>query len=442
METRLLVQRDGERRLQLSAHPITTRVRRFRKHTQMQICQIGSPNQGTSTAGCTPMTVRVLVAVVLHLTAMGMVCHSAPATNVTVFAKGEAGYYCIKIPTLFATKGGQLLAFAEARGKLGPYGCADWSATDLVSKRSLDGGRTWSPLTVVYGNSSAGNYAIVGNAVPLQLASGRILLPFCVNNTFTLQSFSDDDGVTWSQPRDFTAQVALSPPWTWIGLGPPGGLRLASGAVTLLLLMCPACFSHFACPPLRHSGRLVLPSYFSRTPNDNGELSAGLLIVSDDDGETWRSAAQWTFGLGFPNECQAVEVAPNHLYIHSRGLENFRIQAWSVDAGETVTNVSTVPGLVQPLEGCQGSTILSNGKLWYSGTNDVSVLRYNMSLFMAPDPLQPQFQFVQTVDPGSAAYSSLVELPSGDLGLLYEASNRLDFIFEPDHILFTVPPTT
>jgi sialidase-1 len=294
----------------------------------------------------------------------------------------------------------------------------DWSATDLVVKRSTDGGISWSPLRVVYANSTPAALTQVGNAAPVVLPGGRILLPFCVNNSRTWQSYSDDDGESWAEPQDFTPSVALSPPWTWIGLGPPAGLRLASG-------------------------RLVLPSYVSHTPNDNGDLSSGLLLLSDDEGAHWRIGAQWTFGLAFPNECQAVEVAPNMVMVNSRSLGTQRIQAWSFDGGETIepNAIAPIKGLVQPLIGCQGSTIAdASGALWYSGLDETLPLRYNISVFVARAPHAPgqlQFDAVRVVDAGSAAYSSLALLHDGALGLLYERANSLKIEFEPDQIVFT-----
>ena len=53
---------------------------------------------------------------------------------------------------------------------------------------------------------------VIGNAGPVQLLSGRILLPFCRNNHDTLLSYSDDDGVSWATPTNFTASVMPSPP--------------------------------------------------------------------------------------------------------------------------------------------------------------------------------------------------------------------------------------
>ena len=52
------------------------------------------------------------------------------------------------------------------------------------------------------------------------------------------------------------------PEWKWVGLGPPSGLLLKSG-------------------------RVLIPAYHSTVPNDNGELSYGHTMISDDDGVTW-----------------------------------------------------------------------------------------------------------------------------------------------------------
>jgi sialidase-1 len=167
------------------------------------------------------------------------------------------------------------------------------------------------------------------------------------------------------------------------------------------------------------------------------------LLLSDDDGAHWRVGAQWTFGLAFPNECQAVEVAPNVVMVNSRSLETWRIQAWSFDGGMTVepSTITPITGLVQPLGGCQGSTIAdASGALWYSGLGETTPLRYNMTVFVAKEPHVPgrlHFDAVRVIDAGSAAYSSLALLDDGALGLLYERANTLEIEFEPDQIVFT-----
>jgi hypothetical protein len=91
----------------------------------------------------------------------------------------------------------------------------------LVIKHSYDDGKTWSPLSVFYSNSTVGDTNVIGNAAPVQdLETGRIWMPFCRNNEEVLISFSDDDGLTWSTPV-FHPELVL-PEWKWVGLGPPG----------------------------------------------------------------------------------------------------------------------------------------------------------------------------------------------------------------------------
>jgi len=81
----------------------------------------------------------------------------------------------------------------------------------------------------VYSNSTAEAPVVIGNAAPIQdRDTGRIVLPFCRNNSQVLLSFSDDDGLTWTHPRNITSSV-VQHGWNWVGLGPPSGIQLASG---------------------------------------------------------------------------------------------------------------------------------------------------------------------------------------------------------------------
>ena len=129
---------------------------------------------------------------------------------VTVFQRGEGGYYCIKIPVLIATSNDTLLAFGEGRR----ISCSDFTWTDLIYKRSFDKGATWSPLSVLYSNSSADVHNVVGNAAPVVLAeSGRVLVPFCRNNGQVMLTYSDDNGQSWSRPANISG--VTHPDWSW-----------------------------------------------------------------------------------------------------------------------------------------------------------------------------------------------------------------------------------
>ena len=142
-----------------------------------------------------------------------------PVDSVPIFIGGEGGYPWFFGPGLVRVPGtgingkpAELLAWAEAHridcNILGKPGLGDRGWIDIVQKRSVDGGRTWSNLEVVLArsefdktynaNTSWGTW--VGNLSPI-LADKRLvnvnqgekdqgiqsnyelLMPSCVNNT-------------------------------------------------------------------------------------------------------------------------------------------------------------------------------------------------------------------------------------------------------------------
>lgn len=125
---------------------------------------------------------------------------------------------------------GTLLAFAEGR----VHDCGDAGDIDIVVKRSTDGGRSWGPLQVV--NEGAGDTH--GNPAPVvDRETGRVVLAETYNTGRTdgrgcdvpcdrtphLQ-YSDDDGLSWSRPRDLSDEI-LPPNWnSWYATGPVHGI--------------------------------------------------------------------------------------------------------------------------------------------------------------------------------------------------------------------------
>ena len=222
---------------------------------------------------------------------------SSPTASAVPFSSGESGYNCIKIPVLLSTAAGTLLAMAEARR----HSCSDFAWTDLVLKRSSDGGATWSALSVIRSESGPGlPHTVIGNAAPVQLSaaakhSGRILLPHTRNNSEVWLSASDDDGATWSAARLLPNLTSPSPgasQWAWVGTGPPGALQLRGGVAP---------------------GRVVVPSYHSRyRGNVINNLVHGHTLLSDDEGASWRVGSPHGFGAAdkFANENQMVELYP------------------------------------------------------------------------------------------------------------------------------------
>jgi len=369
----------------------------------------------TSFVCCT--TAFFLVMVLQHLSQMEPAAGATQTFNsssfnvseaVPVFTQGEGGYFCIKIPDLLVTGNGTLLAFGEARR----VSCADHTWVDLVVKRSFDGGATWSPMQIVYSNSTPEHYVTIGNAAPVLIAAtGRVLVPFCRNNAEVLQTYSDDNGATWAPPVNLTGVV--KPDWKWVATGPPAGLQLASG-------------------------RLLIPSYHTPFADDDGEDSHSYVMLSDDMGENWRLGGELT-GPHLSNECQAVELAPDIILLNTRGLELRRLQALSMDGGETFGPTQVVESLPQPLEGVEGSIIMHpSGLLLLSNPNEDNIvgLRYNMSIHISSDN-GTTWKAVLQLDKDASAYSALRVMPDGSrVGILYEISNQTEIVFIPQKIVF------
>ena len=112
-------------------------------------------------------------------------------------------------------------------------------------------------------------------------------MPFTENNESQWIIESIDDGITWQNLRNLPNMVESD--WKWVGSGPPGSVQL-------------------------DSGRIVVPCYHTKHLKENGILSWGHMMLSDDSGETWRLSKDKEMGDGLirPNEMQVVDFGNNH----------------------------------------------------------------------------------------------------------------------------------
>ncbi|MFN2128637.1 MAG: carbamoyltransferase C-terminal domain-containing protein, partial [Anaerolineales bacterium] len=213
------------------------------------------------------------LSIFLFLLAMPALAQQPALPKTVVFAYDEQGDppYGYRIPSLVTTKSGDLLAIAERR-----IGLHDHAQNDIVCKRSEDQGKTWSELQVIYedGKNSLNDPSAV------VLRSGRILLmfqlyPYLVHsrtegniqiadigydgprNTKSYITYSDDEGKTWSTPKEITKQVR---PSERISIGSPGiGIQLTRG---------------------EHEGRVVIPIYETKKISEKDSQKRGLEKLS------------------------------------------------------------------------------------------------------------------------------------------------------------------
>ena len=129
-----------------------------------------------------------------------------------VFQNGADGYPFFRIPSLLYISATLLLAFAEGRRQRQDHG-----QVDIVLKRSIDGGASWSALSVVHTETRA----TIGNPAPLYDDPEAVLI-FCRDNKDVLLTRSIDGGVSWSVPLPIG--WSRPPEWAWVATGPPASL--------------------------------------------------------------------------------------------------------------------------------------------------------------------------------------------------------------------------
>jgi sialidase-1 len=365
------------------------------------------------------MKVAIWAAVWVGWVAGAAVAAAGGVERQTLFRAGEGGYASYRIPAVIATTKGSVLAFCEGRRK----SSSDTGEINILLRRSADGGRTFGPASVVW----ADGLNTCGNPCPVvDSSTGTVWLLLTHNlgvdhepglttgeskGTRTVWvTSSTDDGVTWAEPREITADVKR-PEWSWYATGPGVGIQIEHGA---------------------HAGRLVIPcDHVIR----GGGPDAGNahVIYSDDHGATWRIG-------GEPperryNESQVVELEDGSVMLNMRNARvgkraaspDGRGVAVSTDGGATFGPAHADSALPEPI--CQGSILRHS---WKDGGTPGTILfanpasvtkRVRMTVRVSKDDGKT-WPVERVIWDGFSAYSCLVNLPGGDVGLLYEAGEK------------------
>ena len=325
-----------------------------------------------------------------------------------IFISGSEGYACYRIPAILNT-GKTILAFAEAR----KLGCSDTGDIDLVMKRSIDGGYTWSELELIWdcGDNVAGNPAPVYDKKTKTVFllstwnlgkdhESRIINQTSVDTRRVYVLKSEDQGETWSGAKEIT-ETTKNPDWTWYATGPVHGIQIQKG---------------------EHKGRLVIPC--DHIEADTKHYYSHV-IYSDDHGESWE------LGGSTPqhqvNECTVTELSDGILMLNMRNYDrNFRTRKISLsnDGGINWSDIYADNLLPEPI--CQAALISSfKGKIptLYFLNPSSSTGRENMSLKTSFDEGETWADST-LIHAGPSAYSDLCILNDGNLGCLYEAGEN------------------
>lgn len=344
-----------------------------------------------------------------------------------VFTAGKDGFTSIRIPSVVVTRKGTVLAIGEGRARH-----ADQANNKLILKRSADGGRSWGLLQVI---ADDGRNCLNNPCAVVEQETGRVIVmyqsypaglserdgkirpgldgPAIVRNYVV---HSDDEGATWSKPRDVTRTTKAPERVTIVASGPGLGIQLRRGP---------------------HAGRLIMP--FNEGPFGLWNV---LSVYSDDRGQSWK-LGQPAPGCRVPdgrggeislvNEVQMVELDDGSVMLNSRrwGGAGTRKTAGSKDGGVTWSKIEEAPDLRDP--GCMASIFRysypgNGGKslILYSGPD--SAKRENGTVRLSHDEGKT-WPVKKVLFAGSFAYSVLTALPDGTIGCLFETDNANRIVF-------------
>jgi sialidase-1 len=333
--------------------------------------------------------------------------------KVDVFTKKSEGYRNYRIPSLVMTSSGTLLAFCEGRASL-----LDHSENDIVVKRSADLGKTWSSIQVVAADSTNS----LNNPQALVCTDGRILLMFqryadgygekdampgLDGNRIcrTFLTSSKDHGSSWSAPQDITSQVKR-PEATSMETGPGVGIELKYG---------------------KHKGRLIMP--VNQGPWNNWFVYT---LYSVDGGTTWQKGELAPYKKkvrGWANEVQMVELSDGRLLLNARSFIGNRKRkiAYSEDGGQTWSELVDEKQLLEPE--CQGSFIRYDDKTLLFCNPRHRTRRVRGTIYASLDD-GLTWPHRRTIYKEGFAYSSMVSLPDGKIGVLFERDgyNTISFM--------------
>ena len=245
---------------------------------------------------------------------------------------------------------------------------------------------------------------------------------FRVSNTnYLWMSYSDDDGKTWSAPKDITYGIRKD--WMhFLGTGPGTGIALHSGP---------------------HKGRLVIPAYTTNSVSYLGGSQSSRVIYSDDHGETWhageavndnRPVGNQTIHSSTMNnpsaqntESTVVQLNNGDLKLFMRGLTGDLQVATSKDGGATwEKDVKRYADIKDVYVQMSAVHTVQNGKEYIVLSNAGGPGRYNGLVHLAQVEANGDLTWLKhnPIQSGKFAYNSLQNLGNGEFGLLYEHADN------------------
>ncbi|MCZ2342403.1 MAG: glycoside hydrolase [Bacteroidales bacterium] len=341
---------------------------------------------------------------------------AAEPVKTNLFTAGTNGYTIYRIPGIIVTPKGSLLVYCEARKDR-----SDWAAIDPLVRRSTDGGKTWEPAqrlplpdvkftknpAALARKSGKEGETTVNNIVMIpDVQTGAVHGLYCIEYQRCFYIRSDDDGQTWTPPREITSACdELRPMYNWkvMATGPGHGIQL-------------------------RSGRLIVPVWLARGTEGNGHKPSCIsTISSDDSGKTWHAGAiiaNETDPLLNPSETVIAELADGRVMVNIRS-ENKKRRAVAISPNGATqwSRPRFDETLVEPV--CMAALCRLSRKptsdrnrLVFANPNSATA-RKNLTIRLSYDEGET-WAVSRVLEPGASAYSDLAVGPDGTIYCVYE----------------------
>ncbi len=235
-----------------------------------------------------------------------------------------------------------------------------------------------------------------------------------VNTIYMMMTYSDDDGKTWSRPRDISPEIKAD--WmSFFGVGPGAAIQLQHG---------------------EHKGRLIFSMYCIKH-GENSRNFSSYNVYSDDHGATWHRGGSPNdnqeggpeFSTRELNENCLVELNNGHLIQFMKNSGSTVAMAVSTDGGATWGDVTYAQGisevycemaalhygnLYDPADGETKEAIIfanpsgpgrTHGKVRIAFVNEADTL---------------DWAYEKMIEDEEFLYNSLTLMNDGNIGIIYE----------------------
>lgn len=249
-------------------------------------------------------------------------------SKTAIHTSGKGPSLIYRIPGIIVTARDTILTCCEGRS-----GQSDWSGEAIVSRRSEDGGLSWSEERCLV----SGLGESVNN--PVMIAGNDGLVHFLWQTRYrrTFYQRGLDDGRSFSPPREITRvfdtyRTRDGIRWNVYALGPGHGIQTGGG-------------------------RLVQPVWISFGEGDSHGPAVVSSIYSEDNGETWQAGEviPWDDRCPNMNETTAAELSDGRVLfnIRNHSPEFLRAVSVSPDGFSRFSPCRLDPALPDPI--CFGS---------------------------------------------------------------------------------------